>query len=164
MTRRYFTIASLSFLALTMLGCGDDNKPAAKAKIDPMAMDEEDKILNDSSSSDGDYESDIELFPGESWVEAGDDYSQAAITFTNSGTYRSYGKRNGGRSAWRIPKIGRIGGRALVRFPSGKQYLVRIGKANRTSKGFVFKQGSHGGWYIHACYGDSSTTVTVYWS
>ena len=172
MTRRYFTLAALSLVALQLLGCGDDNEPIATAKLDPLAQDDEDRLLNEpdpprpASGRGGDYESDIELLPGESWTTSEEEHSFAAATlrFSRKATYNTYGTRNGGRQAWRIPKVGRSGAKALVRFPSGRQYLVTLGKANRSSKGFVFKKGSHGGWYIHACYGDRSKTVTVYWS
>jgi len=173
MTRRYFTLAALSLLALQLVGCGDDNEPIATAKLDPLKQDDEDRALNEPdpvspapSTRGGDYEADIELFPGESWTAAEEQnsYAAAAMRFSRKGTYDTYGTRNGGRQAWRIPKVGRAGGKALVRFPSGRQYLVTLGKANRSNKGFVFKKGSHGGWYIHACYGDRSKTVTVYWS
>jgi hypothetical protein len=105
-------------------------------------------------------------------------------------TYTSYGVRNGGRQAWRIPKKGPDFGQPIkFVFSSGKSFTVKNTSKNcrdqescsRNSKapmyGFVFKPGigpngdgdsdtgtSHGGIYLHAPYGDSSKQVTVYYN
>lgn len=126
---------------LALSACGDD-KPSTSISdttqvYSPAAMDDDDAMLNEPSIDD-------------------------VASYSRKGTYKTYGTRNGGRQAWRIPKIGRPGQRAIVRFSSGAQYAVIIGKANRTRSGFVFKNGSHGGYYIHAPYRDKSQYVTVY--
>ena len=105
-------------------------------------------------------------------------------------TYTSYGVRNGGRQAWRIPKKGPDFGQPIkFVFSSGKSFTVKNTSKNcrdqescsRNSKapmyGFVFKPGigpngdgdsdtgtSHGGIYLHAPYGDSSKQVTIYYN
>ena len=112
--------------------------------------------------------------------------------YTNKETFTSYGERNGGRKAWRIPKRGDSLGSGPVKFVfvSGKTFTVkstarncrdREDTCNRDSStdmdGFVFKPGNgrpngegdsdigtaHGGIYLHAPYGDKSNTVTMYW-
>lgn len=168
MTRRYFALASLSLIALTILGCGDGedgNKSPLQIKNTPGAGDEDDKLFDEKrpDANSDDYEEDGVI---DGPAEEAEEYygaESAAMRFRYRGTYRAYGRRNGGRMAWRIPKVGMVGSKALVRFASGRQYLVILGKANRSSNGFVFKKGSHGGYYIHAIYGDNSSTVTVYW-
>lgn len=94
-------------------------------------------------------------------------------------TYTSYGVRNGGRQAWRIPKKGpEFGKKIKVVFSNGHTVYVNNTSRNyRESDGFVFKPGigpngegdndtgtSHGGIYLHAPYGDYSKTVTVYYN
>lgn len=105
-------------------------------------------------------------------------------------TYTSYGVRNGGRQAWRIPKKGPDFGQPIkFVFSSGKSFTVNNTSKNcrdqescsRNSRapmyGFVFKPGigpngdgdsdtgtSHGGIYLHAPYGDRSQTVTIHYN
>lgn len=98
--------------------------------------------------------------------------------YTESATYTSYGVRNGGRQAWRIPESGPdFGSRLKVVFEDGHTVYVNDTSHNyRESDGFVFKPGlgpngegsantgtSHGGVYLHAPYGNSSKKVTFYW-
>ena len=110
--------------------------------------------------------------------------------YEHKATYTSYGVRNGGRQAWRIPKSGKGLGPGPIKFvfASGKTFIVKNPLRNcrdqencsRNSKavmyGFVYKPGigpngegdndtgtSHGGIYLHAPYGDGSKTVTMYW-
>jgi len=110
--------------------------------------------------------------------------------YDHKATYTSYGERNGGRMAWRIPKGGDELGSGPIKFvfSSGKTFIVKNPLKNcrdqencsRNSKaamyGFVYKPGigpngdgdsdtgtSHGGIYLHAPYGDKSKTVTMYW-
>ena len=110
--------------------------------------------------------------------------------YKNKATYTSYGVRNGGRQAWRIPKGGDElgGGPVKFVFSSGKNFTVKNPLKNcrdqescsRNSRapmyGFVYKPGigpngdgddntgtSHGGIYLHAPYKDMSKTVTMYW-
>jgi hypothetical protein len=86
-------------------------------------------------------------------------------------TYTSYGTRNGGRQAWRIPKKGpEFGSRVKVIFSNGHTVIVPNTSRNyRESDGFVFKPGigpngegadntgtAHGGVYLHAPYGNNS--------
>lgn len=93
----------------------------------------------------------------------------------NCSTYTSYGTRNGGRQAWRIPKKGpEFGARIKVVFSDGHTvYVNNTSKNYRESDGFVFKPGigpngegqadtgtSHGGVYLHAPYGNRSKQVT----
>ena len=111
--------------------------------------------------------------------------------FTKSSTYQSYGVRNGGRQAWRIPKKGPdFGDKIKAVFSNGATFTVnntskncrdREDTCNRDSKspmyGFVFKPGigpngegdgdtgtSHGGVYLHAPYGNDSKSVTFYYN
>jgi len=110
--------------------------------------------------------------------------------YTHSATYTSYGVRNGGRQAWRIPKSGKDLGAGPIKFTfsSGKTFIIKNPLKNcrdqencsRNSKaamyGFVYKPGigpngegdndtgtSHGGIYLHAPYKDTSKTVTMQW-
>jgi len=112
--------------------------------------------------------------------------------YEHKATYTSYGVRNQGRQAWRINKRGDSLGPGPVRFTfsSGKTFTVKSTAKNcrdredtcsRDSRsplyGFVFKPGNgkpngegdsdigtdHGGIYLHAPFGDSSKTVTMYW-
>lgn len=93
------------------------------------------------------------------------------------GTWTSYGTRNGGREAWRIPKKGPEFGRSIkVVFSDGHIVYVNDTSHNyRESDGFVFKPGigpngegvndtgtAHGGVYLHAPYGNRSKQVTFY--
>jgi len=95
-----------------------------------------------------------------------------------SSTYTSYGVRNGGRQAWRIPKKGpAFGSRIKVVFSDGHTVIVNDTSHNyRESDGFVFKPGlgpngegeantgtAHGGVYLHAPYGNKSKQVTFYY-
>lgn len=97
--------------------------------------------------------------------------------YKNKATYTSYGERNGGRKAWRIPKKGPEFGKAIkVVFADGHTVFVKDTSHNyRESDGFVFKPGigpngegeantgtAHGGVYLHAPYGNKSNTVTFY--
>lgn len=97
--------------------------------------------------------------------------------FDSKDTYTSYGVRNGGRRAWRIPKKGpEFGKQIKVVFSDGHTVLVKDTSHNyRESDGFVFKPGigpngegdsdtgtAHGGVYLHAPYGNRSTRVTFY--
>lgn len=107
------------------------------------------------------------------------DGSKPAPT-TSSGTcskdYASYGTRNGGRQAWRIPQKGpEFGSRAKVVFSNGHTVMVPNTSRNyRESDGFVFKPGigpngdgadntgtAHGGVYLHAPYGNHSTMAKI---
>ena len=102
----------------------------------------------------------------------------ASAGYTESATYTSYGVRNGGRQAWRIPESGPdFGSKLKVVFEDGHTVYVNDTSHNyRESDGFVFKPGigpngegsadtgtSHGGVYLHAPYGNSSTKATFYW-
>jgi len=118
--------------------------------------------------------------------EASDD-----IDFKNKATFTSYGVRNGGRQAWRISGKGPSFGQPIkFVFASGKTFTVKDTSKNCRDRedtcerdlsaemyGFVFKPGigpngdgdsdtgtSHGGIYLHAPYGDSSTTVSLYYN
>ena len=113
--------------------------------------------------------------------------------YKNQATYKAYGKRNGGRWAWRITKRGDSLGPGPVRFtfyPSGKTFTVKSTAKNCRDRedtcrrdtsapmdGFLFKPGNgrpngegdddigtaHGGIYLHAIYGDDSPTVKMEW-
>ncbi|HAX91872.1 MAG TPA: hypothetical protein DCY07_06670 [Rhodospirillaceae bacterium] len=105
----------------------------------------------------------------------GDD-SASATGETDAGgeSFTSYGTRNGGRQAWRIPKEGpRYGKSIKVVFSDGHTVIVPdTSKCYREKDGFVFKPGTngeysetgtaHGGVYLHAPYGNSSTKATFY--
>lgn len=99
--------------------------------------------------------------------------------YTHSAEYTSYGVRNGGRQAWRIPDSGPEFGKQLkVVFADGHTVTVKDTSHNyRESDGFVFKPGigpngegsantgtAHNGVYLHAPYGNKSQTVKFYWS
>jgi len=112
--------------------------------------------------------------------------------FSKSSTYQSYGVRNGGRQAWRIPKKGPdFGDKIKIVFSSGKTYYIYNTSKNcrgdnpntcdipsdKNKDGFVFKPGigpngegdgdtgtSHGGVYLHAPYGNDSKSVTFYYN
>ena len=116
---------------------------------------------------------------------AGDEQTIAAdanattTEYTNKATYKSYGVRNGGRQAWRIPRKGPSFGKEIkVVFANGHTvYVKNTSKNYRESDGFVFKPGlgpnghgdsntgtAHGGVYLHAPYGNRSKTVTFYFN
>jgi hypothetical protein len=90
--------------------------------------------------------------------------------------YSSYGTRNGGREAWRIPRKGpEFGSRVKVVFSNGHTVIVPNTAQNyREGDGFVFKPGipdggegsnststSHGGVFLHAPYGNHSKLVKL---
>lgn len=114
-------------------------------------------------------------------------------SYKNKAVYKAYGKRNGGRWAWRITKRGDSLGPGPVKFtfsPSGKTFTVKSTARNCRDRedtcqrdgrapmnGFLFKPGNgvpngegdsdigtaHKGIYLHAIYGDDSPTVTMEW-
>jgi len=105
------------------------------------------------------------------------------LAYKEKATYTSYGVRNGGRQAWRINKKGPEFGQPIkIVFTNGQTFIVEDTSHNyRESigdrKGFVFKPGigpngegdddtgtSHGGVYLHAPYGNSSKTATIYYN
>ena len=98
--------------------------------------------------------------------------------YSRKATYTSYGTRNGGRQAWRIPKKGPDFGKQIkVVFSDGHTVYVKNTSRNyRESDGFVFKPGigpngegsentgtAHGGVYLHAPYGNRSKQVTFHY-
>ena len=105
-------------------------------------------------------------------------------TYANSDEFKSYGVRNGGRQAWRIPKPGpHFGKSCKITFSDGTSVVVpdtsknfRIQSGDK--RGFVFKPGpdngysdkerdtstSHHGVYLHAPYGNSSTSAKFEWN
>ncbi|HSL39163.1 MAG TPA: hypothetical protein VK857_02240 [Desulforhopalus sp.] len=94
--------------------------------------------------------------------------------YKNKSTYSSYGVRNGGRQAWRIPRTGPSFGKEIkVVFSNGYTTYVRnTSRRVSESNGFVFRPGigsidsgtgtAHNGVYLHAPYGNSSKQVTFY--
>ena len=111
--------------------------------------------------------------------------------YKHSKTYDSYGVRNG-RQAWRIPENGPwFGQQVKVVFSSGKTRSVSNTSKNcrgdnpntcdipsdKNKDGFVWKSGlgengegdentgtSHRGVYIHAPFGDTSKSLTIYYN
>ena len=98
-------------------------------------------------------------------------------------TYTSYGERNGGRKAWRIPEQGPdFGPNMKIVFANGQTFIIKdpyhnYRESSGDRKGFVFKPGlgpngegdadtgtSHHGVYLHAPYGNKSNTVTFYYN
>ena len=103
----------------------------------------------------------------------------AATEYSQKATFTSYGVRNGGRQAWRIPGKGPSFGKQIkVVFSNGHTvYVKNTAKNYRESDGFVFKPGigpnghgdsntgtAHGGVYLHAPYGNRSKQVTFYFN
>ena len=112
--------------------------------------------------------------------------------YSKSKSFTSYGERNGGRKAWRIPGKGpSYGSQIKFVFASGKEYTIKDTSKNcrgndpnrcnisssSNKDGFVYKSGigpngegdsntgtSHGGIYLHAPYGDKSNTVTLHYN
>lgn len=120
---------------------------------------------------------------GKVWTAISETISTGTTTtpagYSKQATYKAYGKRNGGRWAWRIPRKGpEFGSNIKVVFSNGHTVIVRDTSHNyREGDGFVFKPGigpngegddntgtAHGGVYLHAPYGDSSKTVTVHYN
>jgi hypothetical protein len=112
-------------------------------------------------------------------VDQGKEEASEDLDYKNKATYTSYGTRNGGRQAWRIPKKGpEFGSQIKVVFSDGHTVIVKDTSHNyRESDGFVFKPGigpngegqdntgtSHGGVYLHAPYGNNSKQVTFYYN
>lgn len=125
-------------------------------------------------------------------VSQGKEEVSEDLDWKNKATYTSYGKRNGDRYAWRIPKKGPEFGEPIkLVFSSGKTYLVKDTDKNcrgadpencdlssdQNRDGFVFKPGigpngdgdtntgtSHAGVYLQGPYGDPSTSVTIYYN
>ena len=115
-------------------------------------------------------------------TDSKDSTDDSSGEYSRKATYTSYGVRNGGRQAWRIPKKGpEFGKKIKVVFSDGFTTVV-----NNTSKnfrlssgkgrGFVFKPGlgpngegdedtgtAHGGVYLHAPYGNRSKQVTFHY-
>lgn len=124
-------------------------------------------------------------------VSQGKEETSEDLDYAKKKTYTSYGTRNGGRQAWRIPEKGPdFGNKVKVVFSDGKTFTVndtskncrdREDTCNRDSSspmyGFVFKPGigqngdgddntgtSHGGVYLHAPYGSTAKQVTFYFN
>lgn len=125
-----------------------------------------------SACTDHDKEDDEEMYRGTTVKD-----SQSAW-YDAKATYTSYGVRNGGRQAWRIPAKGPSFGRQIkVVFSDGHTVFVKDTKHNyREGDGFVFKPGigpngtgdantgtAHGGVYLHAPYGNRSTQVRFFY-
>ena len=122
----------------------------------------------------GDKEEGVDdIVPSEGGNVAPDD-----AEYPDSKTYTSYGERNGGRKAWRIPEQGpEFGDRIKVVFADGHTVYVNDTSHNyREKDGFVFKPGlgpngegeantgtAHHGVYLHAPYGNKSNKVTFYY-
>lgn len=102
-----------------------------------------------------------------------------SAAYSNSETFTSYGVRNGGRQAWRIPESGpEYANKLMIVFDDGHNVYVNDTSNNyRESDGFVFRPGiddggegsnststSHDGIYLHAPYGNNSQKATLYWS
>lgn len=124
-------------------------------------------------------------------VSQGKEEASEDLDYAKKKTYTSYGTRNGGRQAWRIPEKGPdFGSKVKVVFSDGKTFTVnntskncrdREDTCNRDSSapmyGFVFKSGigpngdgddntgtSHGGVYLHAPYGSTAKQATFYFN
>ena len=112
-------------------------------------------------------------------VDQGKEEASEDLDYKNKATYTSYGVRNGGRQAWRIPMKGpEYGGTIKVVFSDGHTVIVKDTSHNyRESDGFVFKPGigpngegeantgtSHGGVYLHAPHGNKSKQATFYYN
>ena len=144
------------WLLVFLVGChkDNDNKPTGPgdvtAKHDPFARDNED-----------------ETDEAENWTEAVEvDFSPNIAATKMQATY---GERNG-RQAFRVaPRFGSKGQSAIVVFSDQPRrgYRVKLYYANRinggTNRGFVFKLGSMGDFYVHAPYGRHPSQVTVYY-
>jgi hypothetical protein len=95
--------------------------------------------------------------------------------YKNKSTYSSYGVRNGGRQAWRIPRTGPSFGKEIkIVFSNGyTTYVYNTSRRVSESNGFVFRPGigsidsgtgtAHNGVYLHAPYGNSSKKVTFHY-
>jgi len=107
-----------------------------------------------------------------------DTNTKTTTEYSRKETYTSYGVRNGGRQAWRIPKKGpEFGKKIKFVFSNGFTVVVTNTSRNyRQSNGFVFKPGigpngegvnntgtAHGGIYLHAPYHNSSKQVSLYY-
>lgn len=105
--------------------------------------------------------------------------STTSKSYSKQATYTSYGVRNGGRKAWRIPRKGPSFGKNIkVVFSDGHTVYVKDTSHNyREGDGFVFKPGlgpnghgssntgtAHGGVYLHAPYGNRSNKVTFHFN
>jgi len=101
------------------------------------------------------------------------------IAYKYKKTYTSYGERNGGRKAWRIPEQGPyFGPNIKVVFADGHIVYVKDQYHNyREKDGFVFKPGlgpngegeantgtAHHGVYLQAPYGNKSNIVTFFYN
>lgn len=148
--KRICSVFMILFLALLLNGCSDSSNQT------------------DAMSGAGDENSSTAAATN---TDDTDEYS-------HQDTYTSYGVRNGGRRAWRIPKKGpSFGDKIKVVFSDGHTvYVQNTSKNYRESDGFVFKPGlghngegasntgtAHGGVYLHAPYGNRSTRVTFYY-
>jgi len=151
-------------LTLIFCGCSDGDKPSASASdtsqvYNPGAQDDDDRTLNEP---DSDYEADGIVDGDAVSVDEGMGDEYGSYAYRGIGSFKPYGLRNGGRSAWRIPgPMSRFGKVCKVTFSSGGTYFVRAQKANRSRKGFVWKKGSHGGAYIHSRYGVHPQYVNI---
>jgi len=158
-------VLALVFL-VSMFGCSNGDKPHASVSdtnqvYNPMEQDDDDKILNEPAV-ESDYEADGIVDGSAVSVDEGMSDEYGSYTYSGKGSFKTYGTRNGGRQAWRIPgPMSKYGKVCKVVFSGGGTYYVVAQKANRSNKGFVWKKGSHGGPYIHARYGNSSQYVNI---
>lgn len=164
--KKSMTILLVLAMAFLLNGCGEwDNlvDSITGSDDDDTAATQSDKPRKDASQPKTDTPADKEDTEDESEHKA---------------TYTSYGVRNGGRQAWRIPKKGpEFGKKIKVVFSDGHTvHVPNTSKNYRESDGFVFKPGlgpngegdsdtgtAHGGVYLHAPYGNRSTRATFYW-
>lgn len=115
----------------------------------------------------------------ETTTESKDDGKDEESGYSHKATYTSYGVRNGGRQAWRIPRKGPEFGRKIkIVFSDGHTVTVNNTSRNyRESDGFVFKPGlgpngegeentgtAHGGVYLHAPYNNRSKQATIHYN
>jgi len=155
-------------LGLYTTGCSSDSDEKPNVSFsdtsqvyDPLAQDDEDRSMNDPTN-ESDYEADGIVDGTSVYVDENGSDAYASYSYRPIGQFKTYGTRNGGRQAWRIPgPMSKFGSVCKVTFSSGDTYYVRAQKANRSNSGFVWKRGSHGGPYVHARYGNRSQSVNI---
>jgi len=153
--------AALAVLVILLVGCSSDDDQGTIGG----AGDERSDRVRDGSTKKA-------TMPNQDGGSSQPTTSSGAC----SKDYMSYGTRNGGRQAWRIPQKGpEFGSRVKVVFSNGHTVMVPNTSRNyRESDGFVFKPGigpngegadntgtAHGGVYLHAPYGNRSQMVKL---
>ncbi len=186
--KKFLTALSILSLAFLLNGCGewdnlvdsitgsdDDEAPAAQEQLPRKDLPKTETTPATDTTKPA---TDTTTPATDTTTPATDKGTETKEEYDEKATYTSYGVRNGGRQAWRINRKGpEFGKKIKVVFLNGHTVYVKDPAHNyREKNGFVFKPGigpngegehdtgtAHGGVYLHAPYGNSSTQVTFFY-